>query len=61
LTLEVEEGELRQRHSAWRPRAAASPAGYARLYSDHVGQADTGCDFDFLLGARAPLERLVSY
>ena len=27
--------------------------GYARLYHQHVLQADEGCDFDFLRGARA--------
>jgi dihydroxy-acid dehydratase len=26
--------------------------GYERLYRDHVEQADTGCDFDFLRTAR---------
>ena len=27
--------------------------GYAKLYQDHVLQADDGCDFDFLRGAGA--------
>jgi dihydroxy-acid dehydratase len=32
--------------------AFASPArGWERLYVDHVRQADTGADLDFLLGA----------
>jgi hypothetical protein len=31
------------------PRPAAAPArGYAKLYMDHVLQAEHGCDFDFL-------------
>ena len=37
-----------------RPRWPASPArrrGWERLYVDHVGQADTGADLDFLLGS----------
>jgi dihydroxy-acid dehydratase len=53
LTLEVPEEELRRR----RPNAAtfagfANPArGWERLYIDHVQQADTGADLDFLVGA----------
>jgi len=31
--------------------------GYARLYADHVLQADQGCDFDFLrAGERRPAD-----
>jgi hypothetical protein len=30
----------------------ASPTrGYAKMYVEHVLQADRGCDFDFLVGA----------
>jgi dihydroxy-acid dehydratase len=53
LTLEVPEEELQHR----RPDAAtlagfASPVrGWERLYIDHVQQADTGADLDFLVGA----------
>jgi dihydroxy-acid dehydratase len=53
LTLEMSEEELRHR----RPDAAtlagfAAPArGWERLYVDHVRQADTGADLDFLIGA----------
>jgi len=28
------------------------PGGYQQLYVDHVAQADTGADFDFLIGCR---------
>jgi len=28
------------------------PGGYQQLYVDHVGQADAGADFDFLVGCR---------
>jgi hypothetical protein len=28
------------------------PGGYQRLYFEHVLQADTGADFDFLVGCR---------
>jgi dihydroxy-acid dehydratase len=53
LTLEVSEEELMRR----RPNTAtiggfANPArGWERLYIDHVQQADTGADLDFLVGA----------
>jgi dihydroxy-acid dehydratase len=53
LTLEVSEEELLRRG----PNAAtlagfASPTrGWERLYIDHVQQADTGADLDFLVGA----------
>jgi dihydroxyacid dehydratase/phosphogluconate dehydratase len=53
LTLEVSEEELLRR----RPNAAtlagfANPVrGWERLYVDHVRQADTGADLDFLVGA----------
>ena len=48
LTLEVSEEELQRRRNAWRPPAAKYARGYGKLYSDHVSQADLGCDFDFL-------------
>jgi dihydroxy-acid dehydratase len=53
LTLEVSDDELQRR----RPNAAtlagfANPArGWERLYIDHVQQAHTGADLDFLVGA----------
>jgi dihydroxy-acid dehydratase len=30
---------------------AAPHRGWQRLYVEHVGQADTGADLDFLVGA----------
>jgi dihydroxy-acid dehydratase len=49
LDLRVDDAELARRRAAWKP--PAKPArGYARLYVDHVTQADKGCDFDFLAG-----------
>ena len=56
LTVEVPAEELASR----RPDAAtlagfAAPArGWERLYVDHVRQADTGADLDFLVGASGP-------
>lgn len=50
LDLLVEAAELARRRATWFP--PAKPArGYARLYVEHVTQADTGCDFDFLRSA----------
>ena len=53
LTLEVPEEELRRRRPNGTTLAGfANPArGWERLYIDHVQQADTGADLDFLVGA----------
>jgi dihydroxy-acid dehydratase len=51
LHLDVPEQELKARRMAWAP-AAPPPSGYVRLYVQHVQQADTGADFDFLVGGR---------
>jgi dihydroxy-acid dehydratase len=48
LDLLVEEQELAKRKAAWKPPVAAPTRGYAKLYMDHVLQAEHGCDFDFL-------------
>jgi len=48
LDLLVDDEELASRRKRWSP--PKKPArGYERLYVDHVSQADTGCDFDFLV------------
>ena len=51
LTLEVSAEELAERQAAWRPPAPHASRGWTRLYSDHVLQADSGADLDFLVGA----------
>ncbi len=49
LELLVDEAELDRRRAAWTPvRHPGSERGYLKLYLQHVGQADEGCDFDFL-------------
>jgi len=48
LDLLVDEAELATRRGAWIPRPAPYGRGYGAMYAAHVGQADTGCDFDFL-------------
>jgi dihydroxy-acid dehydratase len=50
LTLEVSDAELATRRKAWAPPPQPEARGYARLYVEHVMQADKGCDFDFLVG-----------
>ena len=48
LRLEVAEEELARRRASWQPPRPAYQRGYGALYSEHVTQADQGCDFDFL-------------
>jgi L-arabonate dehydrase len=52
LHLDVSEEEMAARLKAWRNPIVPPESGYARLYHDHVTGADTGADFDFLLGCR---------
>jgi len=47
----VDEAELERRRAAWKPPAPHYTRGYGELYSQHVLQADEGCDFDFLARA----------
>ncbi len=49
LHLDVDDAELEKRRANWQPPEAPD-RGYARIYHDHVLQADQGCDFDFLVG-----------
>ena len=48
LDLLVDKSELDARRAAWVPRASHYGRGYGKLFAEHVGQANTGCDFDFL-------------
>lgn len=50
LELLVDEKELDARRAAWQPDAPHYTRGYAKLYIDHVLQADQGADLDFLVG-----------
>jgi len=50
LHLDVPEEELEKRRADWQPPAPPSDRGWARLYVDHVTQANQGCDLDFLVG-----------
>src|SRR5262245_26084015 len=48
LELMVPEEELKKRKAGWKPPVTPPARGYAKLYMDHVLQAEHGCDFDFL-------------
>ena len=50
LTLEVREAEIARRLAEWKPPERDFPRGFNRLFAEHIGQADKGCDFDFLEG-----------
>jgi dihydroxy-acid dehydratase len=52
LHLDVSDDELAGRLSDLQAPQQLISGGYARLYLDHVMQADEGCDFDFLVGCR---------
>jgi len=49
LRLEVDENSLAARRAKWTPPPLPK-RGWARLYAEHVMQADKGADFDFLVG-----------
>ncbi len=49
LSLEISDEEMAARRAAWQPPEAPR-RGWARLYVDHVLQANRGADLDFLVG-----------
>ena len=48
IHLHVDDAELARRRAAWTPPPRRFERSYAKLYQQHVTQADAGCDFDFL-------------
>ena len=48
IHLAVSDEELARRKAAWTPLPPRYARGYGRMYQEHIGQADDGCDFDFL-------------
>jgi dihydroxy-acid dehydratase len=53
LRLDVSDEDLARRKAEWRPpQPPGTAGGYPQLYVQHVMQANTGADFDFLLGTR---------
>jgi L-arabonate dehydrase len=53
LDVLLDDAELERRRAAWTP-PGRDERGYRRLYTDHVMQANDGCDLDFLRG-RSPI------
>src|SRR5882672_99411 len=54
LALDVPDDELAARRPAWTAPPRPATRGWTWLYTEHVQQADTGCDLDFLNGASGP-------
>ncbi|PZX14436.1 dihydroxy-acid dehydratase [Palleronia aestuarii] len=48
LDMLVDEDELERRRAAWVRPEPKFERGWGWMFSRHVGQADTGCDFDYL-------------
>jgi dihydroxy-acid dehydratase len=48
LELKVSDAELARRRTEWKQAPQHFKRGYGALFSQHVTQADKGCDFDFL-------------
>jgi dihydroxy-acid dehydratase len=50
IHLHVSDTEMARRQAAWKQPPPKYPRGYGAMFSEHIGQADQGCDFDFLQG-----------
>lgn len=51
LDMLVDEGELAARRAAWKAPEPRFERGWGYMFQRHVGQADQGCDFDYLTAA----------
>ncbi|WP_439525034.1 L-arabinonate dehydratase [Marivita sp.] len=54
LDMLVSEEELEVRRTAWVAPEPRFQRGWGWMFSKHVGQADTGCDFDYLTREHGP-------
>lgn len=54
LDMLVDEAEIEARRKAWTPPEPRFQRGWGWMFSKHVGQADTGCDFDYLQRDHGP-------
>jgi len=55
IHLDISDDEMAKRKAAWKAPAPRYERGYGAMFSEHIGQADQGCDFDFLqVNARVP-------
>ncbi|WP_174503834.1 L-arabinonate dehydratase [Acidiphilium sp. C61] len=48
IDVRLSDDELARRRAAWTPPPPRFPRGYGAIFAAHIGQADTGCDFDVL-------------
>ena len=48
ITLHISDEEMERRRAAWQAPEPRYARGYGRMFQEHIGQADDGCDFDFL-------------
>ena len=48
IRVELSDQELQQRRAHWKPLARRYERGYGWMFSQHIQQANEGCDFDFL-------------
>lgn len=48
INLMIGDDEMARRRAAWKAPAPRYERGYGAMFSNHIGQADEGCDFDFL-------------
>lgn len=51
LDMLVDEGEIATRRAAWKAPEPRFERGWGYMFQRHVGQADQGCDFDYLTAA----------
>ncbi|AYY13160.1 dihydroxy-acid dehydratase [Actinobacteria bacterium YIM 96077] len=51
LDVEIDDAELERRRAEWSQPPPSQDRGWAKLYVDHVLQADQGADLDFLVGS----------
>ena len=56
IHLHVGDEEMARRRAAWQPPRPRFLRGYGAMYAEHIGQADEGCDFDFLAGTQPTAE-----
>ena len=56
LNLKVSDEELEKRRAAWKPKSRKFERGYGKIFSEHIRQANEGCDFDFLEGTAPTAE-----
>ena len=50
IHVDISQAELEARKARWVLPDTGPERGYVHLYVEHVNQADTGCDLDFLVG-----------